>query len=306
MKSYYSSGKLLLTGEYLVLDGAFSLALPTQYGQHLQVEEIGDSKIVWQSLDQHQNIWFEATFEIKDNVVSRDTENDNETSKRLFEILTTVQQLNPNFLKSSKGFKITTHLEFPKDWGLGTSSTLINNIADWAQVDAYKLLDLTFGGSGYDIACAKNKTVITYQLDSNNKRLINEVNFNPIFKKHLYFVYLNRKQDSRKGIAEYKKNISNLSCSISEISQITQSIITCNTLNDFNKLIEKHEQIISRIIKQNPIKDEFFNDFNGSIKSLGAWGGDFVLVTSKDNPTDYFKSKGFETILGFGDMVKRK
>jgi len=33
MASFYSNGKLLITGEYLVLDGAKALALPTKYGQ---------------------------------------------------------------------------------------------------------------------------------------------------------------------------------------------------------------------------------------------------------------------------------
>jgi len=305
VKSYYSNGKLLLTGEYLVLGGALSLALPTQYGQHLKVEEIEASKIVWVSLDERQNVWFETEFNINKNEISHDTRNNTETSNRLFEILKAAQQLNPEFLNSSGGFKITTLLEFPNNWGLGTSSTLINNIASWAQIDAYSLLNLTFGGSGYDIACAQNNTVITYQLASNNnKRLINQVIFNPVFKAHLYFVYLNRKQDSRKGIAQYKKNTSNLSDSINNVNKITQSMIVCNALDDFDKLIDRHEQIISKVIDQEPIKDQLFNDFNGSIKSLGAWGGDFVLATSKSNPIDYFKSKGFETILSFDDMIK--
>jgi mevalonate kinase len=313
VKRYYSNGKLLLTGEYLVLDGAISLALPTQFGQHLFVEEIELSKIVWVSLDEHQNIWHETEFEIVNNTLAK--KDDNEISKRLFEIFIAVQKLNSDFLKKNKGFKITTLLEFPKNWGLGTSSTLINNIAHWAKVDAFKLLDLTFGGSGYDIACAQNDTGITYQLiqtssssdlENDNKRIINQVTFDPVFKDQLYFVYLNRKQDSRKGIARYKMNTSNLREAIFKVNQITENMISCVVLDDFNSLIDKHEQLISKIINQKPIKEELFQDFNGSIKSLGAWGGDFVLVTSKSNPTNYFKSKGFETILGFDSMVKNK
>ena len=30
--------------------------------------------------------------------------------------------------------------------------------------------------------------------------------------------------------------------------------------------------------------DELFSDFNGSIKSLGAWGGDFILATGNQKP----------------------
>lgn len=312
MKSYYSNGKLLLTGEYLVLDGALSLALPTQYGQSLHVEKIATSKIIWVSLDEYKNIWFETEFEILDNTISK--KDHNETSNRLLDIFRAIQKLNPEFFNLNNGFKITTLLEFPKNWGLGTSSTLINSLAKWAKVDAYRLLDLTFGGSGYDIACAQNNTAITYQLIYNNenshlvenvsKRLINQVLFNPVFKNHLYFVYLNKKQDSREGIAQYKRNTSNLSEAILKVNQITQSIIVCDVLDDFNTLIDKHEQLISKIINQKPIKQELFSDFNGSIKSLGAWGGDFILATCESNPTIYFKSKGFDIVLSFDQMIK--
>ena len=58
-KTYYSNGKLLLTGEYLVLDGALSLAVPTQFGQSLTVETIDERKLIWKSLDEKGNIWFE-------------------------------------------------------------------------------------------------------------------------------------------------------------------------------------------------------------------------------------------------------
>ena len=36
-KTFYSNGKLLLTGEYVVLDGATALAIPTKYGQYLEI-----------------------------------------------------------------------------------------------------------------------------------------------------------------------------------------------------------------------------------------------------------------------------
>ena len=38
-KEFYSNGKLLITGEYLVLDGAKAFALPTKFGQNLIVEK---------------------------------------------------------------------------------------------------------------------------------------------------------------------------------------------------------------------------------------------------------------------------
>jgi hypothetical protein len=62
--------------------------------------------------------------------------------------------LNRNFITGSMGYNITTHLNFPKKMGTG-NSLLINNIAQWLQIDAFTLLNNSFGGSGYDIACAK-------------------------------------------------------------------------------------------------------------------------------------------------------
>ena len=43
--------------------------------------------------------------------------------------------------------------------------------------------------------------------------------------------------------------------------------------------------------------------FNGVIKSLGAWVGDFILVIAKENPSGYFKERGFRTIVSYKDMI---
>ena len=309
MNRFYSNGKLLLTGEYVVLDGALSLSLPTNYGQSLTVEIIDEPKIIWQSFDENDAIWFESEFDLKNNKVLKPIQNDNQEFERLFEILNAAKQLNPSFLISDPGYHIKTKLDFPKNWGLGTSSTLINNIANWANVDAYKLLELTFGGSGYDIACAQHDKAITYKLEKVfdnsevHKRIIKEVDFNPEFIENLYFVYLNKKQNSREGIAHYKANTLNNNKAISEISDITLKLIDCINLNEFESLINLHEEIISKTINQKTVKDLLFKDFKGSIKSLGAWGGDFVIVTSIDNPRAYFESKGFNTVITYSKMI---
>jgi len=310
LKEFYSNGKLLLTGEYVVLDGALSLAIPTKFGQSLSVKNLDESKLVWESFDNKGDVWFKDEFMFVE-ITSVSSKPRNDVSKKLIEILNAAKQLNSKFLSDNQGLKITTKLDFPKNWGLGSSSTLIHNIANWANVDAYQLLDLTFGGSGYDIACAQHNSALTYQLENENPhkaqndktRLIKSIEFNPSFKDDLYFVYLNQKQDSRQGIRQYKMNHSNLSKNISEINDITIQMIECVSLEGFKRLINSHELIISNIIKQKPIKTLFFNDFKGSIKSLGAWGGDFILVASNENPKAYFNSKGFKTILNYSEMI---
>lgn len=305
MKSFYSNGKLLLTGEYAVLDGALSLAVPTKLGQALEIESIDEPKLIWNSFDEKGGFWFESEFSLEEIATSLTPRND--ISERLIQILNVAKQLNSEFLKTETGYKVSTKLDFPKNWGLGTSSTLINNVAQWANIDAYQLLENTFGGSGYDIACAQNDTPITYQLKPLNStqghRQIKKIYFNPIFKEQLYFVHLNKKQNSRDGIKHYNANKENLSAVIYDINDITLKMITCNSLSEFENLLNLHETIIAKVTKQTPVKALLFSDFKGSIKSLGAWGGDFILVASKENPESYFKTKGFETILPYTKMV---
>ena len=300
MKSFYSNGKLLLTGEYVALDGALSLAIPTKFGQLLEIESLNEPKLIWKSFDEKGSIWFEDIFLLEKIVTSYTPRN--AISDRLVEILNTAKQLNPDFLNTNKGFKVSTKLDFPKNWGLGTSSTLINNVAQWAQIDAYKLLENIFGGSGYDIACAQHNSPITYQLQKGTP-VTKPISFNIAFKDHLYFVHLNKKQNSRDGIKHYNANKGSLGIVISDINDITLKMITCNSLSEFENLLNLHETIIAKVTKQTPVKALLFSDFKGSIKSLGAWGGDFILVAAEENPTGYFKEKGLDTIVPYTEMV---
>ncbi len=304
---FYSNGKLLLTGEYGILDGALGLAIPTKYGQSLSLKKSNENKLVWTSLDENNETWFNATFLKQHNTIQLENkEQFNDTSlataDTLIKILTEATKLNPAFLSNNKGFDIETKLTFPRNWGLGSSSTLINNIASWAKVNAYTLLWNSFSGSAYDIACAQHNYPITYKL-SNSKPSAEKVDFNPSFKNHLYFVYLNKKQNSREAIANYKAITSGKTELIKKLSEITFQIIDCTGLEQFNNLINIHENLLSEHLKVPTQKEALFPDFEGSIKSLGAWGGDFVLATGTARAMRYFKRKGYDTLIPFAEMI---
>ena len=300
-KTFYSNGKLLITGEYLVLDWAKALALPTKFGQYLKVISGKNQEIQWTSFDKDKSIWFEDTISFSEIIKYKKTENQS-VKLTLIEILHEAFLLNPKFLNSSEGYTISTNLTFPKFWGLGTSSTLINNIAQWLEINAFELLKNSFGGSGYDIACAQNDSPIFYQI-IDGKPEVEIVNYNPVFSDNLYFVYLNQKQSSKSAIAAYYKKQNNLSTIFPEINKITVEITKAIPLERFQELLQKHENIMSEVLEIPPVKNNLFSDFNGTVKSLGAWGGDFVLVVSNENPTAYFKAKGFETIISYSDMI---
>jgi mevalonate kinase len=257
-------------------------------------------------LDDKGKPWFESDYELEDfDPVTKNTVSEEALaiSVTLKKILLEARKLNPSFLSTSQGYEITTALNFPREWGLGSSSTLINNIAQWAQIDAYVLLWNAFSGSGYDIACAQNNSPIIYQL-KNSRPIVHSASFNPTFKSDLYFVYLNQKQNSRDGIAQYRNKEFNAFSAISQINSITQRILTCTRLSQFDKLIKKHESILSEILGTPTVKERLFPDFKGAIKSLGAWGGDFILATGNKTTPDYFKEKGYATVIPYSKMVK--
>lgn len=299
--TFYSNGKLLITGEYLVLDGAKALALPTKFGQNLVVEKSNTHQIKWTSYDADKSIWFDEIIPLTD--ITSTTPLETESVKNtLITILRTAHQLNPDELLLSEGYNITTQLSFPRKWGLGTSSTLINNIAQWFQIDAFTLLKKSFGGSGYDIACAQNNTPIIYHLEQ-QKPVVDIVKFNPSFTKNLYFVYLNQKQNSKSAIASYKEKKNNLEFQKEAINQLTQKVLHAKNLTAFSEALENHEKILGSILETKTVKESLFPDFEGTLKSLGAWGGDFVLAVADENPTSYFLNKGYETIIVYNDMI---
>ena len=300
-QTFYSNGKLLITGEYLVLNGAKALALPTKFGQNLIIEPAQNKTFYWTSYDADGTIWFEAeiTFE---TVITKKQSQENKIEDTLIEILHEAYNLNPNFINNSQGYKVTTELTFPKFWGLGTSSTLINNIAQWLQINPYKLLKKTFGGSGYDIACAQNDSALLYQLENQNPK-IEPIIFHPTFSENIYFIYLNKKQSSKSAIASYYKKQVSIGTTITIIDSLTEIISTTNDIQEFTSAIKKHEIEMSKVLEISTVQETLFADFDGVIKSLGAWGGDFVMAITKENPTEYFLQKGYETILPYQDMI---
>tara|TARA_B100001287_G_scaffold190348_1_gene160777 strand:- start:17132 stop:18052 length:921 start_codon:yes stop_codon:yes gene_type:complete len=296
LKKFRANGKLLLTGEYLVLDGAFALALPCKLGQSLHFSANNNKTINWNSFDYNNDLWFKASFNCE-NFELIQTSN-NESFEWLIKVI-------KNALKLSKKEKfdagdINTYLEFPINWGLGSSSTTLSNVAQLFNIDPFDLHFQCSNGSGYDIACAKSDGPITYQI-KDNIPTYQSIKWHPDCSEELFFIYLNTKQNSNNEVIRYKQNKKD-ERRIKEISDITSELIHCNRLNEIEKIITEHEKIIGYCIGENPIKEKYFSGYEGAIKSLGAWGGDFILVTR--NQKKYFENKGFKTIISFDEMIK--
>ncbi|MXV38078.1 GHMP kinase [Flavobacteriaceae bacterium Ap0902] len=303
-ETYFAHGKLLLTGEYVVLDGAKAIGLPSKLGQHLTVSTLDDKpgSIFWSAKLVDGSVWFQAEISVID--FSTIETNNIEKASVIASILRVIKELNPGAFSNEKGYSFETSLDFPHDWGLGSSSTLLVLLSKFAHINAFELSEKTFGGSGYDISCAMMPKTQFYQLYK-NQRKVNFVQLPSFVKENTYFVYLNQKQNSREGIAQYK-NIPLSKSLIKSITAISEEIVKSPDLYEFEDHLFVHEALISDHLGIPTIQQSFFPDYQeGVIKSLGAWGGDFILVTAEQRKSlSYFQKKGFDTILSWKEIIQ--
>lgn len=299
---FYSHGKLLVSGEYVVLDGAVAFALPTAMGQSLCVTAIEEPLLYWTSYDFDGQVWMQEQVPIEE-IISETAIQGSSYLQTLRDVLRAAHRQNPQVFTKQGGFRVESKLTFPRLWGLGTSSTWINNVAQWFNCNPYQLLEESFGGSGYDIACAQFKSALLYQRTSPIQPIVDLVEFQPAFAQHIYFVYLNQKQSSKEAIAAYRTKKGEIAEQIQRITAISQQLVTAKTREEFQQLMTEHESILSTILGIPPIQHQLFADFDGAIKSLGAWGGDFVMAVAANDPTSYFEEKGYTTVLPYAKMI---
>lgn len=297
-KEFYSCGKLLITGEYLILRGARGLALPTSRGQHLSVNPVEGDQLIWSALDADDELWFQGEFDMTSMTICRSTDPD--LAERLKTILNLAKKWNPDFLKGEEGLEVETQLEFPNDWGLGSSSTLIHLIAQWAQVDADRLLAETFGGSGYDVCVAAHSSPIRFHRSA-EKVIAEKIPYSPPFTDKLWFVHLGKKQDTASELVSFA-DIQVSDRDLDQVSRITDDLIEIERLEDFEQLIREHDLLLSRILSR-PTAQEQFPGFHGTLKYLGAWGGDFMLATGSKSEMGYFEERGMKTVLSYEEMI---
>ena len=300
--SYHANGKLLLTGEYLVLHGAKAIALPLKVGQQLTVSEMNTSEpIHWQAF-YNGMVWFSCELNPTDFSVIGTSHSDKAES--LSQIFKTIKTLNPKFAPKV-GTKFETTLESNPEWGFGSSSTLISLLSQWSGVDPFKLNELVFQGSGFDIACAMADGPIFF---TRNKP-VETISLNYPFADQLFLVYSGIKKRTAAEVSSFLKERKASTHMIDEGSALTDEFSRCNDQNEFNLLIRQHEDLIGGLIGRLPAKSEFFGDFKGEIKSLGAWGGDFFLASTSLSFLEvkkYFENKGLTTVFSWEDLILKR
>ena len=306
MPHFHPHGKLLLTGEYFVLDGVPALAVPTKRGQTFSVSPLPggpEHDLYWRAFDVDGERWFNHAFDREE--WARPQVQSEEPAARIRAILHATETLNPGCTEKIRGLEVETRLGFDRKWGLGSSSTLIAAVARWLGVNPYALLERTFGGSGYDLACAFAEGPVLYQRNG-TEPVVTEPDWNPEWVQQSYFVYLNQKQNSRDGIRAYRA-AGATDAAKENISRITTALLS-PTLHPraAAQLLLEHEEIVGKTLGLPPVREKLFPDFPGAVKSLGAWGGDFVWALSEESAEKvraYFNGLGYEVVIGYDEMV---
>jgi mevalonate kinase len=298
-KTYYAHGKLLLTAEYFVLYGAKAIALPLQYGQRMDVTEGRQDGILnWKAFMQ-EGLWFSCDFHLPDFEIINSS--DPEKAVILQDAFRAILRMTPD-LKLGNSLEVHTRIDFHNQWGLGSSSTLIANLANWAGVDAFRLNEMIFNGSGFDIACATANGPIFYR----KNQLPEPVMLDYPFLDNLYFIYSGSKKSTRNEVRRFLNGVSVPKQEVDHMDHLSEQIAQAKELDDFQRLIAEHESLVSALLHTPTVKSAHFTDFDGEIKSLGAWGGDFYLVATTLEDRDvlhYFKEKGLRVVFPWKELV---
>ncbi len=305
MIRFHAKGKLLLSAEYMVMFGSTALAIPLKLGQSLEISSKTDpANFKWTAYHQ-QNPWFSATLnpgtlEVKDS-------SNVKIAQDLKKLLGACIQLKPSFKEAMYEKDAVTRLDFPPDYGFGSSSTLIALLAKWADVNPLDLHFMVSEGSGYDVACTLADGPITYKLKDRSPQY-NSTPFNPPFREQIWFAWLGHKQATASHLSMVASRLSPNAETIQKFSQFTLGMLDASTLEQFRKIMESHEKALSQLLGMNPVSGRF-RKLPGSVKSLGAWGGDFVMIASDANQASlskYLAKYGIHTLYNFKDLVYEK
>ena len=142
---------------------------------------------------------------------------------------------------------VENYIDFPLEWGLGSSSTLIYNIAQWAYISPFELHFKTCNGSGYDIACAQSEQPIIFSNDEDGPSY-STINFDPPFKQNLCLVHLNKKAKSYDAIKKIQSKRPFQINDLETINNLTDEVLEIKDLKGFEDWIMRHEKVVSQML----------------------------------------------------------
>ncbi len=280
----------MLFGEYAVLAGAWACALPVKFRQNFEItRKPGQGNVHWQSFDYDGKEWMNCTFNLADN-----TEQLLPVLKPLRNMLSHIEQERPDLCHAGFDFQVRIKASFRKEWGLGSSSALIANLAQWAETDPFALMRVSFPGSGYDVATAFYDQAVLFRLE-HEKPSVKQVKELPDFLNAYRVVFLGKKVNSRESVADVQSRIINLQQHADYLDKLGMEALNAESPADFNTALTAYEHLLSEVLEMSPTGSHF-PEYPGFMKSLGAWGGDALLAE--------YVPEAFEQVFGHLNSFK--
>lgn len=305
MKSFRAHGKLLITSEYMVMFGALALALPLRLGQWLMLRPSGNrNRFSWVAKTGGQE-WFSAEFNPETIQITRTSHT--EKAEYLARLIRSCIELRPSFQEDLYKWSAVTDLEFSPHWGFGSSSTLTAILADWAEVNPFDLHFMVSDGSGFDVACAIAEGPINYRLRDQAPHY-RHVPFDPPFADQIYFAWLGKKQSTGNHLEKVATHLQVDYETIHRFSCMTKAMMETVELKEFRDLMAEHEEVLSEILNVEPVSRTLLNQLPGTVKSLGAWGGDHVMIATDASEKDimnFLAERKITTVHKYRNLVYR-
>lgn len=269
----------MLCGEYAVTIGIEALALPVRKGQWMDVWEFdspSEDHLVWNAIDCNGDHWLNETFQLPIH------ESNEECSGERGVLLSMLKQVPSNFWAARSSYRIETQLEFEQNSGLGSSSTLIANFSHWTGLDAQRLQQSVFGGSGYDIALAELGKPLIFWIEKE------QANWAPWtlhenLTSNWHLVFLGKKQNSRSSLVEVKHRLQKTQTDdflMQQLKHVANAVKMAQEIAMLEAGLEMWQAVLSMALGlKTPYQQfEILPIKGGLCKWLGAWGGDMLLV----------------------------
>jgi hypothetical protein len=301
MNSIFSAGKIILMGEYAVLHGSDALCLPLATGQNLSAKPSDENLIQWK-WKYRQHILADFSLFCDSLESNQPSTGDFRWARALIEL---IRQHNPYFLTTGTILEFENF--FPPEWGLGSSSATISSLCRMAGVDPYIINAAHTGGSGADIAATTAPGWFLYR-KTNNSPLVWPLPFDYPHAGNSFFIYTGKKQATQSHVKEISHSIQAEDIDWKLTNAPLYRFLCCSTVPEAMKCISDHEQIIGNAIQMEAVGNRF-DDFPGRIKSLGAWGGDYLLaVTQQDEAfvRNYFHQRELNTVFNWHEFTQTK
>lgn len=284
----------MLCGEYAVTIGVEALAVPVQLGQWMYVWEfnspLGGDRLIWEAKEKDGSTWLNEHFSLPllsdfvESSVSDELEGqllrntDRNVIKKMLGLVAS------DFWKAGKSYRIETQLEFNRNSGLGSSSTMISNFARYTGLDVQWLQQQVFGGSGYDVAVAEvGKGLVFWK--QNDVAHWGPWSLSTQLTENWQVVFLGQKQNSRDSLSQVKirlQEIQNDNFLLHQLQQILAAVKMASEVPMLEAGLEMWQAVLSMGLDlETPYQHFGFQPIKGGVcKWLGAWGGDMLLVNA--------------------------